>query len=308
MINHNLYYVQDNRLSGAVLNRNSTELKKETKWVKNMNEDGETTDYKDITESQQETWSAGDFNQIARLNVGMAEELVRDTDPHAGERVLDVACGSGTAALVAARRYCETTGIDYVPELVERAEMRATAEGLEADFHVGDVQDMPYPDDSFDVVLSVYGVQFAADQERAASEMLRVCRPGGKIGLAGPVPEGWSGDWFAAHAKYSPPPPGAQSPLRWGTEEGLEELLGRGVRAIENERRTAHQYYRSVDHSVEVFSTYFGPTVQALDELDTEDREELMEELHGVMSQYNSATDGTAVVENQYLQTTAIKE
>ncbi len=264
------------------------------------------TDYAGVTENQKETWTAGDFNEITRQNVVMAEALCDAVDPHPRQRVLDVACGSGTAALVAERRYCEVTGIDYVPELIDRAEKRARANGQAVDFRVGDAQDMPFPDDSFDVVLSVYGVQFAPDQERAARELCRVCRPGGKIGLAGPIPEGWSGDWFAAHARYVPPAPGVESPLRWGTDEGLAELLGAGTRSIESERRTALQYYRSIEHAVDVFRTYFGPTIRALEESDPADQADLVDDLGGVMRRYNRATDGTAIVENQYLQTIAI--
>ncbi|WP_440770315.1 class I SAM-dependent methyltransferase [Natronorubrum sp. DTA28] len=266
------------------------------------------TDFAGVTENQKETWKSGDFNEIARQNVVMAEALCEAVDPHPGQRVLDVACGSGTAALVAERRYCEVTGIDYVSGLIDRAEARAEANGQDIDFHVGDAQDMPFPDDSYDVVLSVYGVQFAPDQERAARELLRVCKSGGKIGLAGPMPEGWSRDWFAAHAEYVPPPPDVHSPLRWGTSEGLEELLGSGVRSIENNRRTALQYYRSIDHAVEVFSTYFGPTIRALETINPDDQENLLDDLGTVMSRYNRATDGTAIVENQYLQTVATKE
>ena len=262
-------------------------------------------DYTGVTERQKATWATGDFNEIARLNVGMAEALCEAVDPRPGQRVLDVACGSGTAALVAERRFCEVTGLDYVPELIERARARAAANGQPIDFRVGDAQDLPFPDDHFDAILSVYGVQFAPDQERAASELLRVCKPGGKIGLAGPIPEGWSGDWFATHAQYVPPPPGVQSPLRWGSEEGLEELLGRGVQSIESERRTALQYYRSLDHAVAVFSTYFGPTIRALETIEPADRESLLGDLRDVFDRYNRATDGTAVVENQYLQTIA---
>lgn len=263
------------------------------------------TDYTGVTENQKETWAAGDFNEIARQNVVMAEALCEAVDPHPGERVLDVACGSGTAALVAERRYCEVTGVDYVPELIERATSRAQANGQAIDFRVGDAQDMPFPDDSFDVVLSVYGVQFAPDQEQAARELLRVCRPEGKIGLAGPIPEGWSGDWFAAHAQYVPPPPGVQSPLRWGTDEGLGELLGAGTRSIESERRTALQYYRSIDHAVEVFSTYFGPTIRAFETIDSDAQEDLRADLREVFSRYNRATDGAAIIENRYLQAIA---
>lgn len=264
------------------------------------------TDYDAITRNQQGTWSEGDFNEIARQNVVMAEALCEAVDPHPGQRVLDVACGSGTAALVAERRYCEVTGLDYVPELVERATARAQANGQPIDFRIGDAQELPLPDDSFDVVLSVYGVQFAPDQERAASELLRVCKPGGRIGLAGPIADGWSGDWFATHAQYAPPPPDVPSPLRWGTADGLDELLGAGTQSIESERRTALQYYRSVDHAMDVFSTFFGPTIRALESVDPDDQEQLRNDLKAVFNRYNRATDGTAIVENQYLQTTAI--
>lgn len=270
-----------------------------------MTDETRPTEDTDGTEQHQDTWSTGDFNEIARQNVGMAEALCDAVDPHPGHRVLDVACGSGTAALVAERRYCEVTGIDYVPGLIDRARARARANGQRIDFRVGDAQDLPFADDSFDVVLSVYGVQFAADQEQAARELLRVCKPGGKIGLASPIPEGWSGDWFATHAEYRPPPPGVQSPLRWGTEAGLEDLLGAAAGSIENHRRTALQYYRSIDHAVEVFRTYFGPTIRALETIDHSEQENLLNDLTAVMSRYNRATDGTAIVENQYLQTIA---
>lgn len=266
------------------------------------------TDYAGITKSQKETWATGDFNEIARQNVVMAEALCEAVDPHPGQPVLDVACGSGTAALVAERRYCEVSGLDYVPGLIERAKARAQANGQTVDFRVGDAQDMPFPDDSFDAVLSVYGVQFAPDQEQAASELLRVCRSGGKIGLAGPITEGWSGDWFAAHAQYVPPPPDVQSPLRWGTDEGLDELLGADTRSIESERRTALQYYRSVDHAVDVFSTHFGPTIRAFEKVESEAHDRLRNDLRDVFSRYNRATDGTAIVENQYLQTIVTSE
>ena len=272
-----------------------------------MNDDAQSADYDSITNAQRETWSRGDFNEIARQNVVMAEALCEAVDPHPEQRVLDVACGSGTAALVAERRYCDVTGLDYVPGLVERANTRALANGQDIDFRVGDAQNMPFPDESFDVVLSVYGVQFAPAQKQAARELLRVCKPGGKIGLAGPIPEGWSGDWFAVHARYAPPPPGVESPLRWGTSDGLDELLGAGTVSIERERKTALQYYRSVDHAVDVFSTYFGPTISALETLDADEQAGFRTALEVVFNRYNRATDGTAIVENQYLQTIATR-
>lgn len=269
-----------------------------------MNDETPSADFDAVTARQQETWATGDFNQIARQNVVMAEALCDAADLRAGEQVLDVACGSGTAALVASRRYCETKGIDYVPSLVERARARAVAGGLDAEFQVGDAQALPYADASFDVVLSVYGVQFAPDQQRAASELVRVCRAGGRIGLASPVPEGWSGDFFAVNAKYLPPPPEVESPLRWGTDEGPLALLGSDVRSVRSEMRIALQYYRSVDHAVDVFLTHFGPSIRASE---TGAREAYREELWEVFSRYNRANDGTAVVENTYLLTVAVR-
>lgn len=269
-----------------------------------MSNPQQATDFGAITSSQQETWATGDFHQIARQNVVMAEALCEATDPHADERVLDVGCGSGTAALVAARRYCQVTGLDFVPQLIERARERAAADDLEVRFELGDAQALPFPDESFDVALSVYGVQFAPDQEKAAREMLRVCRSGGRIGLATPIPEGWSGDFFATNAKHAPPPPGIKPPLRWGTDAGLAELLGKGVSSIQSEKRTALQYYRSIDHAVELFLSYFGPAIRASG---GGNRESLAHDLRAVFNRYNRATDGTAVVENTYLLTVAVR-
>lgn len=225
-------------------------------------------DHAAVTAAQQSTWSEGDFHEIDRQNVVMAEELCAALDPRPGASVLDVACGSGTAALVAARRYCDVTGIDYVPALIDRARQRARAEGYTVEFRAADAQDLPFPDDTFDAVMSVSGEQFAPDQQRAAQELLRVCRSGGRIGLASPMPEGWSGDWFATHARYAPPPPGLRSPLRWGTAEGTSALIGEGAESIQSRPRTALHYYRSVDHAVHVFTTYFGPTLRTLGQLD----------------------------------------
>jgi ubiquinone/menaquinone biosynthesis C-methylase UbiE len=270
-----------------------------------MGKEANSSDYALITKRQQETWATGDFHEIARQNVCMAETICETADPHATDQVLDVACGSGTAALVAARRYCEVTGIDYVPELIERAKRLSVAAGLEVDFLVADAQDLPFDDNSFDMVVSVYGVQFAPDQGKAANEMLRVCRSGGKIALATPFAEGWSGDFFSLNAKYMPPPPGVKSPLNWSTNEGLHELLGSGIRAVKSEVRKALQYYRSVDHAANVFLHFFGPTIRTSEALDEKSKGRLRNDLKTVFNRYNRATDGTAVIENQYLLTIA---
>ena len=265
-------------------------------------------DYQTITSNQRQTWSQGDFHEIARLNIVMAEAICEAGDLRAGERVLDVACGSGPAALVAARRYCEVTGIDFVPSLLERARMRASAEGFDVDFLEADAQDLPFEADSFDAVLSVYGVQFAPDQQRAARELVRVTRPGGRIILASPAPHGWSGDFFAVHARYNPPPPGLDSPLRWGTEDGLAHLFGPAAAEVVSEPRPAFQYWHSTDHAVDVFSGSFGPTIRAAEGLDDDGRRTLRADLEQVFQRYNRATDGTAIVENTYLLSTITLE
>lgn len=236
----------------------------------------------------------------------MAEELCEIGRLRAGERVLDVACGSGTAALVAARRYCEVTGIDYVPSLLERARLRTDAEGYAAEFLEADAQDLPFPDDTFDAVLSVYGVQFAPDQQQAANELLRVTRPGGRIVLASPVPTGWSGDFFAVHADHNPPPAGVPSPLRWGTERGLEELLGHGTSTIASSARPAMQYWRSIEHAVDVFWRSFGPTIRAAAVGGRVSTGAFRDDLTAVFERYDrSGDDATPVVENTYLLTVA---
>ncbi|MEX0721546.1 MAG: class I SAM-dependent methyltransferase [Balneolaceae bacterium] len=260
---------------------------------------------KEITKTQKQTWSKGDFNEISRQNVVMAESLCQEVDPYPGQKILDIACGSGTAALVASRRYCEVTGIDYVPELIDRARNRAKASGLKADFQIADAQNLPFQNDSFDAVISVYGAQFAPDQEKTASEMLRVCRPGGKIGLASPMPEGWSGDFFATHGKYIPPPAEIKPPLRWGTDKGLSQLLNENTRSIKSEMKTALQYYLSTDHAVEIFSTWFGPTIRVLEKIDDGERESFLKDLKKVFKRYNLSTNGTAIIENTYLQSIA---
>ena len=257
-----------------------------------------------VTARQRDTWATGDFNEVARQNVVMAEALCDAAGLRGGQRVLDVGCGTGTAALVAARRYCQVAGLDYVPTYVERAHRRSEADGLEAEFHVGDAQALPFEPARFDAVLSVYGAQFAPDQERTAAEMLRVCRPGGTIALASPMPEGWSGDLFAVNARHAPPPAGVPSPLRWGTEEGVRELLGDGVVSIRSKPRTALQFYRSVEHAVEVFMRSFGPAIRAAE---ASSPEAVRDDLRAVFERYDRADDGTAVIENTYLLTVAIR-
>jgi len=259
-------------------------------------------DFAQITDGQRKAWSSGDFNQIARQLMPISEALVEVVDPRPGQRVLDVACGSGNAALIAARRYCEVTGLDFAPNLIERARARAAADGVEAEFIVGDAQDLPFQDDSFDVVLSVMGVMFAPDQEKAAAELLRVCRPGGRIGIASWPPDGSIADFFKVHGKYGPPrPDGLKPPFRWGTREGLKELLGAGARSMDIQKRTLRMYYRSPEHYVEVLRKYFGPTMVTLADLSDEDREGLAQDLLELTRATNEAEDGTLIDPPEYI-------
>ena len=267
----------------------------------------ESIDYQTITKNQKEVWDAASYQPIALKIMDMTEDLIRTVDPRPTQRVLDLACGTGNGALVAARRECNVVGVDYAPSLIERARKRADAEGLAVDFRIGDVQELPFPDESFDVVVSLFGVMFAPDQNKAASELLRVCKPGGKIGLISWPPDGYASEFLRAHARYSPPPPELNPPMRWGTEEGLQELLGSNVRSIENEVRRNFFYAKSIDHLTEEYRTTFGPSASTFATLSQEHQQQLKNELTEILRRYNLESDGTAKVEAEYLQTIAIR-
>jgi ubiquinone/menaquinone biosynthesis C-methylase UbiE len=190
-----------------------------------------------VKERQQEMWATGNFARIGNNHVIASELLCEAADLRAGQRVLDVATGSGNTAIAAARRGCEVVGMDYVPGWIEYARKRAGMEHMEVAFEVGDAEDLPYPDASFDVVLSTFGVMFAPNQGKAASELLRVCRPGGRIGLANWMPDGFTGAMFQAIAKHVPPPPGVKSPVIWGVEDRLPELFGEEIFSLDTTRR-----------------------------------------------------------------------
>jgi ubiquinone/menaquinone biosynthesis C-methylase UbiE len=261
-----------------------------------------------ITSKQKAAWSDGDFNALALVIMPVSEQLVYSVDPRPGQRVLDVACGSGNGALVAARRYCDVKGLDFAPNLLERARARAQAEGVQAEFIEGDAQALPFEDSSFDHVISTFGVMFAPDQEKAAAELLRVTRPGGKIGLACWTPEHFGGLFFKLIAKYQPPPPGLKPGTRWGTEQGLKELLGAGVSGLKAEQRTTVMHYRSLDSVMDIMGRWFGPLVKLNQMLDDRARASLRQEMAGLFTQLNRATDGTLAVEGVYTQAVATRK
>jgi len=261
-----------------------------------------------VTRIQQGIWSKGDFAMVAGLVFNAAESLAEALEIVPDERVLDVACGSGNGAISAARRsWGRTVGADYVPALLERGRERAAAERLEVEFVEADAQDLPFDDAGFDVTMSIFGAMFAPDQPKTAAELLRVTKPGGRIGMANWIPEGNVGQMFQTISKHAPPPPGIESPLRWGTEDRVRELLGDGVSEISFERRISRQPFRSADHYIEFFRTYFGPTQTAYERVGPEGEEALTDDLRTFLEAANTAGDRAMVLEAEYLQVIATK-
>jgi SAM-dependent methyltransferase len=254
-----------------------------------------------IKQRQQASWAAGDYSAVGSRLLLTAELLCEAVDLRAGERVLDVACGNGNAALAAARRFCQVTGIDYVPELLDRARQRAHAEGLEATFNEGDAEDLPFPDASFDVVLSTCGAMFAPDQEQTAAELLRVCRPGGRIGMVNWVPDGYVGELFRTIGRYLPPPPGLRPPALWGSEDRLRELFGPGV-TISAPRRTFLWRWPSPEHQAEFFATFYGPANKALAVLGADRAADLKADMVEVARRFDVSDDDTLVLRQDYLE------
>ena len=228
---------------------------------------------------QQAAWSSGNYAIVGSTLQIVGEELCEALDLKAGSKVLDVAAGNGMASLAAARRWCDVTSTDYVPALLERGQARAAAEGMQIEFREADAENLPFDDNSFDTVLSTFGVMFTPNQDRAAAELLRVCKPKGQIGLANWTPEGFIGQVFKTLGKYLPPPAGAKSPALWGTRARLTEMFDAEARSIKAESRIFKFRYRSPEHFLDVFKTYYGPVLKAFAALEPAKQEELHNDL-----------------------------
>jgi len=260
-----------------------------------------------VKAKQQATWSSGDYSVVGTTLQITGEALCEAVDLRSGERVLDVACGNGNAALAAARRFARVTGVDYVPALLARAGSRASADGLPIELREGDAEALPFPDGAFDVVLSTFGVMFAPDQERAARELVRVCRHGGRNGLANWTPDGFIGQVFRVLGGHVPPPPGLRGPSQWGTDERLAELFAGEAREVRTARKEFTSRYRSPSHWVEVFRTWYGPIHRAFGSLAPDAQGALATDLEALIDRLNVARDGTMVVPSPYLESVIVR-
>jgi SAM-dependent methyltransferase len=254
------------------------------------------------------TWMAGDFGQIANVISGEAENFVARLEIKPGAHVLDVACGTGNSAIPAARTGAQVTGVDIATNLLEQAKKRSTAAHLEIRFEEGDAEDLPCADRSFDVVVSMFGAMFAPRPERVAAELLRVCKPGGVIAMANWTPQSFVAKTTQVTGKMVPPPPGVPPPLLWGDESTVRQRLGQGCADLScTPRKVRMAYPFPPKETVNFFRTYFGPTKTAFSKLDAAGQTTLAAQLESLWTEHNTATDGTTVVEGEYLEVRAIR-
>ena len=253
---------------------------------------------------QQQMWASGDFSMVASRIVLSSERLAEAADLRAGTTVLDVATGSGNAAIAAARHGTHVVGVDYVEGLLEDARARSSAEGLDVEFRLGDAEDLPVDDDTFDAVLSVFGVMFAPDHQKTADEIVRAARPGATVALASWTPTGFLGAMFGVITKHVPPPAGVASPLLWGTESHLQNLFGDSAASISSTAPEQCFRFQSAVEMVDYFKRWYGPTLKAFAALDAEQQEVLHADLVELVEKWDRNDDGGAVtVPGEYLQT-----
>lgn len=261
-----------------------------------------TPDLKAMKAKQHAAWSSVDYAVVGSTIQIVGEQLAEAMDLRAGQKVLDIAAGNGNFTLAAARRWCEVTSTDYVETLLHRGRQRAEANGLAVTFQKADAEDLPFADGSFDAVASIFGAMFSPDQDRTVSEMLRVCRSGGRIGLANWTPDGFIGQMFKTIGKHLPPPAGAKSPALWGTPEWIEKAFRADSSALVANRRYFVFRYRSAQHFLEVFRGYYGPMLKAFEALDANGRNALAQDIVDLIGRLNRSGDDTMVVPGEYLE------
>lgn len=255
-----------------------------------------------IKTRQRATWASGDFGIIGTTLQIVGESLCEAVDLQAGSRVLDVAAGNGNASLAAARRFCDVTSTDYVPALLEDGRRRADGDRLTLSFQEADAESLPFDDGSYDVVLSTFGVMFAPDHARAAAELLRVCRPGGRIGLANWTPEGFIGQLFKVVGRHVPPPAGVKAPSLWGSADYLATLFPEGKTRIECSKRTFSFRYRSAAHWIDVFRTWYGPVHKAFAALDSVRQLDFEQDLRALIQSFDVGAGAAMNVPSEYLE------
>lgn len=256
---------------------------------------------------QQAAWSSGNYAVVGTTLQIVGEQLCEALDIKPGSKVLDVAAGNGMASLAAARRWCRVTSTDYVPALLQNGRARAEAEGHPIEFIEADAEALPFGDNEFDTVLSTFGVMFTPNQDRAASELVRVCKPRGRIGLANWTPEGFIGQVFKTLGKYLPPPEGVRSPALWGTRDRLTEMFGSASVSIKTQPRYFNFRYREPEHFVHVFKTFYGPMLKAFAALDAPKQAALRSDLLALITRMNKAADNGMVVPSEYLEVVITK-
>ena len=269
----------------------------------NQNHPSSPPDLKVVKARQHGAWSSGDYAVVGTTLQIVGEELCEALDVRAGQKVLDVAAGNGNVSLAAARRGCEVVSTDYVPALLERGRQRAAADGLKIEFREADAEALPFADGAFDVVVSTFGVMFTADQERAAAELIRACRHGGKIGLANWTPDGFIGQLFKTIGKHVAPPAGVSSPALWGTRQRITQLFGAHASSIDVQTRRFTFRSRSPEQWLEVFKTYYGPMLKAFAALESPPAQAaLAADVIALIGRFNRSWDGSMVVPSEYLE------
>ena len=261
-----------------------------------------TPDYAAIKAKQNAAWASGDYARIGTTLQVVGENLAEAMDLRPGATVLDVAAGNGNATLAFARRWCEVTSTDYVDALLARGRARAEAEGQQVTFQVADAEQLPFADARFDAVVSTFGVMFTPNQARSAAEMLRVCAPGGRIGLANWTPEGFIGKVFKTLGGHVAPPAGVASPALWGTRAWVEQHFGSHAREIVFNNRDFMFRYRSPEHFMEIFRAYYGPIHKAFLALEPAGQAGLEKDLLATIAAFNTASDGSVRVPSAYAE------